>query len=95
MNAWKPQEDNEVDTLKNAGNYIGMLERVFVFSFVVLNQWSAIGFLIAAKSVFRFNDLTRAKDRRLTEYILIGTLTSFGLAIGIALLYRYVEGLIP
>jgi len=35
---------------------------------------------MAAKFVLWFNDLTRAKDRKLTEYILIGTLLSFGLA---------------
>jgi len=45
--------------------------------------------LIAAKSVFRFGDLSRAKDRKLTEYILIGTFLSFGLAIAIGLGYLY------
>ena len=74
-------------SLENAGKYIGMLERLLVFSFVLLNQWEAIGFLLAAKSVFRFGDLTKAKDRQLTEYILIGTLLSFGIAILIGLTY--------
>ena len=76
-------------SLKNAGKYIGILERLFVFAFVVLNQWQAIGFLLAAKSVFRFGDLTKAKDRKLTEYILVGTLLSFGIAIIIGLGYLY------
>ena len=53
-----------------------------------------VGFLIAAKSVFRFGDLSKAKDRKLTEYILIGTLLSFGLAILFGLCYEYVLGLI-
>ncbi|MGY5353840.1 DUF3307 domain-containing protein [Wenyingzhuangia sp. IMCC45467] len=74
-------------SLKNAGKYIGILERLFVFTFVVLNQWQAIGFLLAAKSVFRFGDLTKAKDRKLTEYILVGTLLSFGIAIIIGLVF--------
>lgn len=82
-------EDSSDDSLKNAGKYIGILERLFVFAFIVLNQWSAIGLLITAKSVFRFSDLSRAKDRKLTEYILIGTLTSFGLAFLIGLVYKY------
>lgn len=67
--------------LLSAGKYIGILQRLFVLGFILLNQWSSIGLLIAAKSVFRFSDLSRAKDRKLTEYILIGTLISFGLAI--------------
>lgn len=69
------------DSLQNAGMFIGILERLFVFAFVILGQWSAIGFLLAAKSVFRFGDLKESKDRKLTEYVLIGTLLSFGLAL--------------
>jgi hypothetical protein len=87
MSKWQLKEDNSDDSLANAGKYIGILERLFVFSFILLNQWSAIGLLIAAKSVFRFSDLSRAKDRKLTEYILIGTLISFGLALSVGLLY--------
>jgi hypothetical protein len=87
MSKWDLPEDSDQDSLSKAGKYIGILERLFVFSFVVMNEWQAIGFLIAAKSVFRFGDLSRAKDRKLTEYILIGTLLSFGLAILIGLAY--------
>ncbi|MDO6737333.1 DUF3307 domain-containing protein [Wenyingzhuangia sp. 2_MG-2023] len=89
MSKWELEEDNSDDSLQNAGMYIGILERLFVFSFIILNQWSAIGLLIAAKSVFRFGDLSRAKDRKLTEYMLIGSLVSFGLSILIGLLYKY------
>lgn len=91
MSKWVLEEDKSEDSLESAGKYIGILERLFVFSFILLNQWSAIGLLIAAKSVFRFGDLSRAKDRKLTEYILIGTLISFGLAISIGLLYQYIS----
>ena len=78
---------DDSSSLNNAGMYIGILERLFVFVFIVMGQWQAIGLLIAAKSVFRFSDLTRAKDRKLTEYILIGTLLSFALAVGFSLIY--------
>lgn len=89
MSKWELEEDNSNDSLKSAGMYIGVLERLFVFGFIILNQWSAIGLLIAAKSVFRFGDLSRAKDRKLTEYILIGSLISFGLSMLIGLAYKY------
>lgn len=74
---------NQTDdsSLNNAGKYIGILERLFVFTFVIIGHWEAIGFLITAKSVFRFGDLKEAKSRKLTEYVLIGTLLSFGIAI--------------
>ena len=74
-------------SLPNAGKYIGMLERLFVLAFIILGRWEGIGLLITAKSVFRFNDLKESNNRKLTEYILIGTLLSFGLAILAGLIY--------
>ncbi|MEA1786891.1 DUF3307 domain-containing protein [Arenibacter sp. GZD96] len=74
-------------SLPNAGKYIGGLERLFVLVFIILNRWEVVGFLITAKSVFRFNDLKESNNRKLTEYILIGTLLSFGIAILTGLLY--------
>lgn len=91
MSIWDLPEDSDKDSLSKAGKYIGILERLFVFSFVAMQEWQAIGFLIAAKSVFRFGDLSRAKDRKLTEYILIGTLLSFGFAILVGLMYKYIS----
>ena len=82
MSNWsKALNESNEESLNNAGKYIGMLERLFVFIFVITGNWEGIGFLLAAKSVFRFGDLKEAKDRKLTEYILIGTLLSFGIAI--------------
>ncbi len=76
-------------SLPNAGKYIGIIERIFVIIFVVINHWEAIGLLITAKSVFRFNDLKESNSRKLTEYILIGTLISFGIAILSGLAYLH------
>ena len=82
MSNWsKALNESNKESLNNAGKYIGMLERLFVFMFVITGNWEGIGFLLAAKSVFRFGDLKEAKDRKLTEYILIGTLLSFGIAL--------------
>lgn len=94
ISRWKLEDDTK-KSLKNAGAYIGVLERLFIFMFIVLGQWSGIGFLLTAKSVFRFGDLSKANDRKLTEYILIGTLISFGLAILIALGYNYLVEQLP
>ena len=84
-NISKLTKDNE--SLKDAGKYIGVLERLLVFIFIVVGHWEAVGFLITAKSVFRFGDLTATKERKLTEYILIGTFLSFGIAIVVSLIY--------
>lgn len=94
ISKWFLKEDSNEESLENAGAYIGMLERLFVFAFIITQHWEGIGFLIAAKSVFRFGDLSKAKDRKLTEYILIGTLLSFGLAILFGVFYEYIKRLI-
>ena len=57
--------------------------------FIITNNWSGVGFLLAAKSIFRFGDLTKSDDRKLTEYILIGTLLSFTFSIITGLGYNY------
>lgn len=75
-------------SLPNAGKYIGIIERLFVLMFIILGRWEAIGLLIGAKSVFRFNDLKESNNRKLTEYILIGTLLSFGFAVVTGIIYR-------
>jgi hypothetical protein len=70
----------------------GLLERLLVFVFAATNHWEGVGFLVAAKSIFRFGDLTNAHDRKLTEYILIGTMLSFGIATLAAILYVWANG---
>lgn len=93
MSSWsKALSETNDGSLINAGKYIGILERLFVFTFVVTGNWEGIGFLLAAKSVFRFGDLKESKDRKLTEYILIGTLLSFGIATATALLVLKIGG---
>lgn len=86
LSKWTPATEFKSDkietpSLLHAGMMIGYLERMLVFIFILVGQWAAIGFLVTAKSVFRFSDLKIGQDRKLTEYILIGTLLSFGIAI--------------
>ena len=78
----------ENPSITDAGKYIGMIERVFILIFMIANHWQAVGFILAAKSIFRFGDL-KGDNRKLTEYVLIGTLLSFGIAIVISLLLFY------
>lgn len=66
----------------DASCVIGSIERMLVFLFVWLGQYSAIGFLIAAKSVMRFPEMGQGKNN--AEYYLVGSLLSFGLSIMLA-----------
>lgn len=69
--------------IQRAGRWIGTTERILAFTLVLLNQYTAIGFIIAAKSILRYNEKNTGK----TEYVLIGTLLSFSIALflGIAI----------
>ncbi|MEI6143083.1 MAG: DUF3307 domain-containing protein [Mariniphaga sp.] len=89
ISKWTPHTvSDETESLQEAGKYIGILERLFVFAFVISGHWEAIGFMLAAKSIFRFGDLKDSKDRKLTEYVLIGTMISFGTAIVIGVIIQ-------
>jgi hypothetical protein len=68
----------------DASGWIGVLERTLIVIFVTTNQFSAIGFLIAAKSVFRFGEVKEGGNKK-AEYFLLGTLVSFTLAIIVGL----------
>lgn len=78
------------DSLKDAGKWIGMIERILILTFILINQWAPIGFLLAAKSVFRFGDLKEGADRKKTEYILIGTLLSFTFSIFLGIIIQII-----
>ncbi|WGH78237.1 DUF3307 domain-containing protein [Jannaschia ovalis] len=68
-------------TLPGAGRLIGLLERSLILLLVIIGQPAGIGFLIAAKSVLRFE---AASEARKAEYVIIGTLASFGWALAVA-----------
>lgn len=75
-------EGKEEDTkgLPNAGKLIGIVERLLAFILILFGQYSAVGLIIAAKSILRF------RNTKQSEYVLVGTLLSFGIAIFLALL---------
>ncbi|GHE21950.1 DUF3307 domain-containing protein [Halomonas urumqiensis] len=87
LKRWSHQLE-DTGTLASAGARIGMLERFLVLTLVLLDQLTAVGFLLAAKSVLRFGDLREAQDRKLTEYVLLGTLLSVATTLALGMLIR-------
>jgi hypothetical protein len=65
-------------TIQRTGNYIGILERMLILTFVLNNSLTAVAFIFTAKSIARFNELN---NREFAEYYLVGTLSSTALAI--------------
>lgn len=88
------RKDIEKDTersatsLSEAGKWIGVFERILVLTFVINNHFEGIGFLIAAKSILRFNDIKGDSMRKEAEYVLIGTLMSFASSIIVGIFVR-------
>lgn len=80
LDKWKPSSTT-TNSLPCAGQWIGYIERILILTFVIIGNYEGVGFLLAAKSVFRFGDLNNTKEIQTTEYVLIGTLTSFTIAI--------------
>lgn len=91
LKSYTRQLENAEDPkgLEKAGRLIGYTERWLIISFVLTGQYTGIGFLLAAKSIFRFGDLTSNHERRLTEYMLLGTLFSFAIALALGGIARY------
>lgn len=72
---YRPSEEDSTDRPdKRAGRYIGTLERMLIAVFIYLNQYSAIGLVLTAKSIARYDRITKEPD--FAEYYLLGTLLS-------------------
>ena len=58
----------------NAGRFIGTAERIIMLIFLSIGQYSAIGLVLTAKSIARYDRISKEKD--FAEYYLLGTLIS-------------------
>lgn len=83
----RKSRSNITDQQYNTGRVIGMLERIFINSFAISGQFAAIGFILTAKGVVRYNEF---EDRAFAEYVLIGTLLSALLAMAVALVVKVI-----
>jgi hypothetical protein len=69
---------NGEDKIEHGGKLIGQFERIIILTFVLLQQYEAIGFLITGKSIIRFAQ----RDENLrSEYVLVGTMMSYAFSI--------------
>lgn len=76
---YKPSTNEEDGGLPNAGALIGMLERSIILLMLSSGQYAAIGFVLTAKSIARYNKI--AEEPKFSEYYLLGTLLSTTLVI--------------
>lgn len=82
-------ENRTVDVKEfNRGRLIGALERVLLWGVVIAGSYEALGFIIAAKGLIRSRELETNRD--MTEYFLIGSLTSVLVALATGSLSKLV-----
>ncbi len=74
----------DADSLGDAGKWIGIIERMLILVFILNEQYASVGLLITAKSLLRFNEPNRLEIK--TEYLLIGSLISFSIAVGVGII---------
>lgn len=72
------------------GKTIGQWERLLIMLFVLASAPTAIGFLVTAKSILRFGEIKDPNTQKEAEYIIIGTMMSFGFALVVAYATREV-----
>ena len=78
--------------LSNGGRLIGWLERFLFFAFLLQAQYAAVGFVLAAKGVARYGEIKEAKDQKVAEYVLIGTMISLAWTIAVYAVFVWVGG---
>jgi len=86
---WQKEAGMDAGGLSKAGMWIGRCERVLILTFIISNQYTALGFLMAAKSILRFGDKDDREQKK-TEYILVGTLISFSSAAIVGVIVNYI-----
>jgi len=72
-----PEGENKA-ALRNAGLYIGWLERFLVLTAFLIQSPAMIGLILTGKSIARLGEL---KGPKFAEYFLIGTLLSVSMAL--------------
>lgn len=76
-------------SLVNAGAMIGYLERILILSFVLLDEYTAVGFVLALKAAYRFKD---TGDHPQAEYMLMGTFLSLVITLAVGTAAKLLTG---
>ena len=88
----------ELDIWKNQpglGLWIGRFERTLMVLLLIAGAPTAVGLVVAAKSILRFPEITSDKPTVTAEYVLVGSLASWGIAVAIGYIANQLIGQLP
>lgn len=74
---------------ENAGEWIGILERLIALTFVLTGNMTAVAFALTAKSIARFKEL---EDKQFSEYYILGTSASLVVPLVAGMVIRLLFG---
>lgn len=83
LSIYRPENVEDGGSDRKAGRFIGTLERIIILIFISIQEYSAIGLVLTAKSIARYDKISKEKD--FAEYYLLGTLISTAIVIVVAL----------
>lgn len=68
------------------GRWIGRFERTLIVLLLIAGAPTAVGLVVTAKSILRFPEITGDTPRMKPEYVLVGSLASWALAVAVGYL---------
>jgi hypothetical protein len=85
LRQWIDQLPANSGSLVKAGAMIGYLERLLMLTFILLDEFTAVGFVLALKAAYRFKDTAEHPQ---AEYMLMGTFLSLAITLAVGLVTR-------
>lgn len=82
LDAVNLSDDNPL-TQPGLGRWIGRFERTLIVLLMIANAPTAVGLVVTAKSILRFPEITGDKPAIKPEYVLVGSLASWAIAVAI------------
>jgi hypothetical protein len=87
--------DNDDLPRPGLGRWIGRFERTLIVILLIADAPTAVGLVVTAKSILRFPEITGNEPAIKPEYVLVGSLASWTIAVGIGYLATLLIGELP
>ncbi|MFN3162915.1 MAG: hypothetical protein ACE37N_05420 [Pseudohongiellaceae bacterium] len=91
LKRWIEQLPQNSTSLISAGAMIGFLERFLMLTFILLEEYTAVGFVLALKAAYRFKDTAEHPQ---AEYMLMGTFLSLTVTLIVGLAAKTLLGVL-
>lgn len=77
------------------GRWIGRFERSLIVLLLIADAPTAVGLVVTAKSILRFPEITGDDPALRPEYVLVGSLASWAIGVGIGFVANVLIGQLP